>query len=1347
MASGNYEEEEEDFYSAHSDSSNDRVSISESEVEEDEDMDEPDLTFAIDTPELFKQYLQGYTMCRKPRYSNNTLSLAMRRYLEIVTNKARKIFPDESYALLEQSGEVIPQSKDPYDVRRTILPQILKNGKLNGCILKGHKETGELGLITTSDIKEGTPLAVDCGVVWSEDRYIDWVNEVGSSETAATLLHHDIHANQFRHFFSSEKWNTKMKAWAKSRFFVVDCFKSGNEVKYLKDISWENCSAEEDVEQGVELSMNWGGWYKISMKELPRMVFMSCVAAQLLADTKLLLQQEGIPYPEQTETKVSNGDVDKMLCRLQHSILSAEKAQDYANRFASNNRAIALLYQITFGEGSEINSNPQNERTETFKIVSDFASIGIDPELCSTRRPETLELLSKKTRQKLDKKNSKKEDWKVRRMLDSKVLDYVEVREILDIRNPAKLFGAPPGEKAHGVFAKRDFEEGDPVLCYAGYLVDHDKTSLVDNAYVFAVQTDEYLNRKDFKLEKFPDLHLCHWRFCKTIVPCTMDGRFPFGNPRPGVGNPFTGKVDPAQVDARMRAALGLGGVSSMEEALYLQMHAAEQRRDFELQQMLVRERLAQESRMESIRQGQQIKAIGDQLQEFPDLQQQYSRLLLGDTMNRGAEDRMLLANRLRAQAEEELRRRQQHLFPDNPAQPLAQQHSPIPSGASASLKPPPSSIMSSIMGPQRVPTINQAMLRDIAANSLAGNAVRRGEVDKRKFAQPDADAISPTAAVVVTAPVGKKRSRSHTSDSTDLVQQSPIRQKKSKQKPGPKPKKRQSTAQSPKSSKEAKKLAKKSKKSETTPRRKYTKHGKASLLPEIKPAPNGPKPPPTLRDEKSNSRRTIEDLLDVAHIEDKSDTVALILTRMREDSVADWPESDDEASDTSESKGASILPIEEAIRLPNFYSVLPKLPEEPSIVIPPVSNTKFKGLLDDDSLEGTAAASKNDQQTKPNKHAQNGASDDAFKDLPYLVDKWWPSSLDIKKERKSRGEVLVDDDANENTMVVGSEQKFRVNVEKIKENVSHQVQPGVLEKVPHCKIHRMLLQRRKSAAPELVYCWQVTELYPNDIMVCCSQCGTWRHAACGGHHKSFSVREATEKPFIPICDRCFEEDKILEVIPVAKKRLDRQRSEQIRRALSTSAAMRQASFSKHGGSYKWPLGSVSATHIGGHTRSVHTRHDKAEKQWSDMTAKLSKGYGNKPKDKVKHRTKELERLLVSIEDAEGHTDRHNMLVFLMNDTRGNHPTGYEEEDRNLFDPADDMNDDKKGVGRDFYNDKFDTNHPGRPQVTCIRAACPNKPRFDSYFCSDACGVCTLENDLLRTFQYSSDMHPSSLRH
>jgi hypothetical protein len=237
-------------------------------------------------------------------------------------------------------------------------------------------------------------------------------------------------------------------------------------------------------------------------------------------------------------------------------------------------------------------------------------------------------------------------------------------------------------------------------------------------------------------------------------------------------------------------------------------------------------------------------------------------------------------------------------------------------------------------------------------------------------------------------------------------------------------------------------------------------------------------------------------------------------------------------------------------------------------------------------------------------------------------------------------------------------------------------------------------------------------------------------------------------------------------------------------------------SFSKHGGTYKWPLGSVSATHTGGHTRSVQARHDKAEKQWSDLATRLGRGYGYRAKERQRVRTKELEKLLVSVEDAEGQTDRHNMLLFLMRDTQREVPVGYENYGRNLFDPDEpgmEVEDEKIEVLEDSTttttttmsnnsNDDDgvkDMTTPGRiaaaassavrkaktssvltaeksnedvdedddaESVTCCRPNCTRKRRFDSVFCCDACGISVLETDLLRSFHDSSNLHPSVLR-
>ena len=324
---------------------------------------------------------------------------------------------------------------------------------------------------------------------------------------------------------------------------------------------------------------------------------------------------------------------------------------------------------------------------------------------------------------------------------------------------------------------------------------------------------------------------------------------------------------------------------------------------------------------------------------------------------------------------------------------------------------------------------------------------------------------------------------------------------------------------------------------------------------------------------------------------------------------------------------------------LPNFKSYLPQLPEEPTVPPPEGKKKKKKrhrGILDEDdsSVETRSNGKKRDGKvSKEKKDEEKKAFERAFGDLQYPIDPWWPTTTSIKRERKSMGQYNQFDD--DECQTLGSDYRFNANVKRIREKLKRELEPGVLEKIPHCRCHRMAMKKRKNtSAPELVYCTQVTELYPNEIMVCCSRCGTWRHTGCGGHYKEYSVREAIDKPFEAICDRCYIEEKILDDAPIARKRINRQRCEQLRRGLSTSAAMRQHSFSKHGGTYKWPLGSVSATHIGGHTRSVHSRHDKAEKQWTDMATKLGRGYGHRPKEKVKVRTKEFERLLISIEDA-----------------------------------------------------------------------------------------------------------------
>ncbi|KAL3944175.1 MAG: hypothetical protein SGBAC_001732 [Bacillariaceae sp.] len=768
-----------------------------------------------------------------------------------------------------------------------------------------------------------------------------------------------------------------------------------------------------------------------------------------------------------------------------------------------------------------------------------------------------------------------------------------------------------------------------------------------------------------------------------------------------------------------MRAALGLGPV---DDQLYLQQDL---QRDLRLRQMLLAGQLDQRSRLGSILQEQQLKAMD----QFPELQH-YQRLLMNDPYQLHGEQASL--HHLQ---QEELRRRA-----------LAQGTTQLASAStlSAAVAAQPGLPMS----PPTASKIPTGSIKDIAADALAGNAVKKGEGDTRVYAQPDIECTTDS----------KKRPRSNTSESTESNgnKKKPRSDGESAEE-GENDRKPSATSQArfeDGSQPSAEALLQIAAAATRLPQYGQTAYPFTHLPspPIVSPPPVAPNP----------TLGTLGDLLNAGQNVKKTDDAASTLMGIK--ASVEWPDSESEHEHNVGWEELQAKRKGDTIELPNFNSVLPQLPEEPRVKEVKDTSKKHKGILDGDSVDWKQRT-KARSNSRTQEHADSEA-DAGLVEYRFPIDTWWPSTNSVQRERKMSGEMAPSTRYEGSEEVLGKESQFRVDVDRCRDALAQAVTPGILEKIPHCRVHRMNMMKKKNPmAPELCHCFQVTELYPNEHMLCCSICGTWRHAACGGHHKPMSIRESMDTAFTPTCDRCHEEQKLLKNYPLARKRIDRQRTEQIRRGLATSAAMRQASFSKHGGTYKWPLGSVSSTHIGGHTRSVHSRHDKAEKQWMDMATRLGNNSGVKSKNRVKYRTKELERLLVSVEDAEGHMDRHNMMLFLLQDTLREDPVGFEKHKRNIFDPADDevsrsylrnkLSKDKENLpakgsenvtnGNETDGDQNGEEFVGGEDV-CGRNGCKTKRRFDSLFCSDSCGVSALEKDLLRTFQYASDIHPSLLR-
>ena len=533
---------------------------------------------------------------------------------------------------------------------------------------------------------------------------------------------------------------------------------------------------------------------------------------------------------------------------------------------------------------------------------------------------------------------------------------------------------------------------------------------------------------------------------------------------------------------------------------------------------------------------------------------------------------------------------------------------------------------------------------------------------------------------------------------------------------------------------------------------------------------------------------------------------IAMLLKATADPSVKDFDHYRQELAHEANEKSAkgsdlSVL-AHEAVKIPpqdeadtpgsykRIISVLPKLPSEPNLPgsddkssiteVEPQSASprrrkhhifdKAKNTTSRDKILELSAALQNSNGEYQDPTVPHFISQREEEAGPLVitckssVDSWWPSNNAIRKERRAKDPNMGDeeddkpDPAKNGLFARRSKKTFRAIQSRLDD-----IEPGVLQKMPHCKLHRHSSRKEAKTKGATVvtrttdpmFCVQVTEALCTDVMLCCSICSTWRHAQCGGHYTYTTPKGRPNTPFRPVCDRCYEDSKLLKDNPIAQGRIARQRNEHLRRSLASTSVLRHACFSKHSGQYKWPLGHVAPTHIDSHLRSVHTRHDRAEKQWRDAATKFGakESITKKPKDNAKFRTKEFERLLGYVTDAEASTDLHNMILFLQRDSTRDIPAGFEDTASNFFDPdtpgvGDDDDPEGSSDNKDKDKDKDkDKEGKGKPKVpTCSRAGCDKRARFDSMFCSDGCGVSVAESDILKSMELASaTLHPSAL--
>lgn len=305
----------------------------------------------------------------------------------------------------------------------------------------------------------------------------------------------------------------------------------------------------------------------------------------------------------------------------------------------------------------------------------------------------------------------------------------------------------------------------------------------------------------------------------------------------------------------------------------------------------------------------------------------------------------------------------------------------------------------------------------------------------------------------------------------------------------------------------------------------------------------------------------------------------------------------------------------------------LPKLPSEPpslvdSILLDYEEKDRFQlPVVDVDSTMSLAVTEPTYIRLKPTTDASTQEPSST------LSEPWWP-----KPTSQSNKSSITN--GRNHSKYSTSQKSVPFNLSAaMHESLMNDAEPGALEKLPYCKLYEKRSSNNDELQSTRLYCIQVTTMFCMSTILCCSECYTWRHAECGGHHTGlkFSARNLCDnKNFRPICDRCFNEKALLLRYPDAKKRVQKQRIDHLRREQLTSAVMNEAAPSSV---LKRSLGSVSDALFPSRIKNINMTYEKALKHWNSMVDAIGM-HSNTSKSKADTKEKEYDRLLRYFEDA-----------------------------------------------------------------------------------------------------------------
>ncbi|GFH62012.1 hypothetical protein CTEN210_18488 [Chaetoceros tenuissimus] len=411
------------------------------------------------------------------------------------------------------------------------LSDLLANGRLYGCDLRGNSFTNQFGLVSNQKIPKKTFVAVEGGVIWSENIHDKFIEKEG--DPLLGLSSNLIPARYLKSISGEKNWkqykqdckNAGEVKKNKIPGLVVECSFRGNETKHIDDPGWlfmasgdpveeelhetPNLEARvildlkgkgtitvgfetiRDVPENTELTMDWGCWDKIFNLLLPGHTLISLFAHKYILALEEIGHTEGIALKQEIQPSKATAayfnpkdSIFECLGKLEidkRKLFHAEEMEHFQNNSYFLGKQHRLLDAVM--EGKATNFDITRKWCKSFDYDAEkyemFAKV-IRSDVSPTTR--------KKMKDVPDAASTYFNLAKA--VINETFHDNVEVIEITDKCHPVKLYGLPD-RQAFGLRAKKEILKGSPVLAYGGRIVQDLDYEASRDGYIFDAKLPE----------------------------------------------------------------------------------------------------------------------------------------------------------------------------------------------------------------------------------------------------------------------------------------------------------------------------------------------------------------------------------------------------------------------------------------------------------------------------------------------------------------------------------------------------------------------------------------------------------------------------------------------------------------------------------------------------------------------------------------------------------------------------------------------------------------------------------------------------------------------------------------